>query len=132
MASIFMNGFVDWVHMFYPNDPEKVEKVGEQMAMYQHQRESFGRDLAKNRAKNPNLNLGKCAQVIQCVHTHYKFEVSHIKITIFNFVVNWWNFYGTDTPELKEMAMRILNLTTSSSGCERNWSIFEIVIQFIY
>ena len=63
---------------------------------------------------------------------HYKFEVSHIKITIFNFVVNWWNFYGTDTPELKEMAMRILNLTTSSSGCERNWSTFEMVIQFIY
>ncbi|XP_044950297.1 uncharacterized protein LOC123399969 [Hordeum vulgare subsp. vulgare] len=25
------------------------------------------------------------------------------------------------------MAMRILNLTTSSSGCERNWSVFEQV-----
>ena len=55
------------------------------MTTYQHQRGSFGRELAKNGAKNSNLNPGKCTQVIQCVHTlthtHYKFEVSQIKIT---------------------------------------------------
>uniref|UniRef100_A0A0A8ZD80 Uncharacterized protein n=1 Tax=Arundo donax TaxID=35708 RepID=A0A0A8ZD80_ARUDO len=27
------------------------------------------------------------------------------------------------------MAMRILSLTPSYSGCERNWSIFELVSQ---
>jgi len=43
-------------------------------------------------------------------------------------LVNWRNFYGTDTLELKEMTMRVLNSTTSSSGCEGikahlgNWS----------
>jgi hypothetical protein len=26
---------------------------------------------------------------------------------------------------LQKMAIRILSLTSSSSGCERNWSIFE-------
>ena len=67
-----------------------------------------------------------------CTHTtSLKFHKLKL-LTIFNFLVNWWNFYGTDTPELKEMAMRILNLTTSSSGCERNWSTFEMVLQFIY
>ena len=86
----------------------------------------------KNGAKNPILNPGKCTQVTHKTQytTSLKFHI--LKITIFIFVVNWWNFYGTDTPELKEMAMRILNLTTSSTSCERNWSTFEIVIQFIY
>jgi hypothetical protein len=28
---------------------------------------------------------------------------------------------------LQNMAMRILSLTSSSSGCERNWSIYEMV-----
>jgi len=40
--------------------------------------------------------------------------------------------YGTNTPELKEMTMRILNLITSSSRYVRNWSTFEMELQFIY
>ncbi|XP_004306187.1 PREDICTED: uncharacterized protein LOC101313541 [Fragaria vesca subsp. vesca] len=39
--------------------------------------------------------------------------------------VGWWNLYGNNVPTLKKMAKRILALTTSSSGCERNWSAFE-------
>ncbi|KAJ0818189.1 putative HAT dimerization domain, ribonuclease H-like superfamily [Helianthus annuus] len=38
---------------------------------------------------------------------------------------NWWGAYGASTPELTKIAIRILSLTTSSSGCERNWSTFE-------
>ncbi|XP_052185601.1 uncharacterized protein LOC127797104 [Diospyros lotus] len=33
--------------------------------------------------------------------------------------------YGNQTPNLQRMARRILSLTSSSSGCERNWSTFE-------
>jgi hypothetical protein len=33
--------------------------------------------------------------------------------------------YGTETPALQKMAIRILSLTASSSGCERNWSGFD-------
>ncbi|KAM0896110.1 hypothetical protein ACQ4PT_023379 [Festuca glaucescens] len=40
---------------------------------------------------------------------------------------DWWSTYGLQTPALQNMAIKILNLTTSSSGCERNWSIFEMV-----
>ncbi|XBH95110.1 hypothetical protein VPH35_085738 [Triticum aestivum] len=40
---------------------------------------------------------------------------------------DWWSTYGLQTPTLQHMAIRILNLTTSSSGCERNWSTFEMV-----
>jgi hypothetical protein len=42
--------------------------------------------------------------------------------------VSWWKLYGTEVPNLQKMAMRILALTSSSSGCERNWSIYEMVI----
>ncbi|XP_075506542.1 uncharacterized protein LOC142543269 isoform X2 [Primulina tabacum] len=37
----------------------------------------------------------------------------------------WWSTYGAHTPNLLRVALRILSLTTSSSGCERNWSAFE-------
>ncbi|XP_020203984.2 uncharacterized protein LOC109789440 [Cajanus cajan] len=39
----------------------------------------------------------------------------------------WWDFYGDGCPELKKFAIRVLSLTCSSSGCERNWSSFEMV-----
>ncbi|CAN1764159.1 hypothetical protein LINPERHAP1_LOCUS9156 [Linum perenne] len=30
-----------------------------------------------------------------------------------------------DTPILQKIAIRLLSKTASSSGCERNWSVFE-------
>lgn len=39
----------------------------------------------------------------------------------------WWESYGSGHPELQWFAMRVLSLTCSSSGCERNWSAFERV-----
>ncbi|XP_019169551.1 PREDICTED: uncharacterized protein LOC109165304 [Ipomoea nil] len=39
--------------------------------------------------------------------------------------VNWWTSFGGSTPNLKEFAIKLLSLTTSASGCERNWSVFE-------
>ena len=35
--------------------------------------------------------------------------------------------YGTDAPNLRKIAMRILSQTASSSGCERNWSTFALI-----
>jgi hypothetical protein len=46
------------------------------------------------------------------------------------FAASWWRLYGTETLGLQRMAVRILSLTSSFSGCERNWSIFEMVSQF--
>ncbi|XP_028786289.1 uncharacterized protein LOC114742173 [Neltuma alba] len=37
----------------------------------------------------------------------------------------WWTYYGCSVPELQRIAMRILSQTSASSGCERNWSLFE-------
>jgi hypothetical protein len=33
--------------------------------------------------------------------------------------------YGTSAPNLQHLAIRVLSQTCSSSGCERNWSMFE-------
>ncbi|CAL5345193.1 unnamed protein product [Camellia sinensis] len=38
---------------------------------------------------------------------------------------DWWIRFGSKTPELTKFAIRVLSLTCSASGCERNWSTFE-------
>ncbi|XP_075080280.1 uncharacterized protein LOC107806086 [Nicotiana tabacum] len=40
---------------------------------------------------------------------------------------DWWIHFGGRTPELTKFAIRVLSLTCSSSGCERNWSTFESI-----
>ncbi|KAI9084351.1 hypothetical protein K1719_033693 [Acacia pycnantha] len=37
----------------------------------------------------------------------------------------WWKSYGAQVPDLRNLAVRVLGLTCSASGCERNWSTFE-------
>ncbi|XP_054817833.1 uncharacterized protein LOC129317546 [Prosopis cineraria] len=37
----------------------------------------------------------------------------------------WWKMFGDSAPNVKKLAMRLLSQTSSSSGCERNWSVFE-------
>ncbi|XP_025702697.1 uncharacterized protein [Arachis hypogaea] len=37
----------------------------------------------------------------------------------------WWESYGCGAPNLQKLAIHVLSQTCSSSGCERNWSIFE-------
>ncbi|KAL8548056.1 hypothetical protein ACS0TY_007388 [Phlomoides rotata] len=44
----------------------------------------------------------------------------------------WWENFGSDTPDLRSFAIKVLSLTCSSSGCERNWSIFENVSTKFY
>jgi hypothetical protein len=40
----------------------------------------------------------------------------------------WWKHYGGKLPELQKLAVRVLSQTCSSSGCERNWSVFENIL----
>ncbi|XP_028799495.1 uncharacterized protein LOC114754824 [Neltuma alba] len=37
----------------------------------------------------------------------------------------WWRYFGGSCPNVKKLAIQLLSQTTSSSGCERNWSVFE-------
>ncbi|XP_042013429.1 uncharacterized protein LOC121761818 [Salvia splendens] len=37
----------------------------------------------------------------------------------------WWKHYGSKAPNLQNFAIRVLSLTCSATGCERNWSTFQ-------
>ncbi|GKB68903.1 hydroxyproline-rich glycoprotein family protein [Tanacetum coccineum] len=38
---------------------------------------------------------------------------------------DWWVAYGSSAPNLQKFAIRVLSLTCSATGCERNWSVFQ-------
>ncbi|XP_034688130.1 uncharacterized protein LOC117916285 [Vitis riparia] len=39
----------------------------------------------------------------------------------------WWRLHGYSASHLQKLAIQILSQTASSSGCERNWSVFECI-----
>ncbi|XP_066397045.1 uncharacterized protein [Miscanthus floridulus] len=89
-------GFIACVEKFYYHDEDMQHQAANiELKKFQNREGPFSKKLAKN------------------------FE---------NFDYNpasWWRLYGYETPALQKMATRILSLTSSSSGCERNWSGFE-------
>ncbi|CAN7030175.1 unnamed protein product [Brassica rapa subsp. trilocularis] len=40
---------------------------------------------------------------------------------------DWWSTYGSSAPNLRDFAVKVLSLTCSASGCERNWGVFELL-----
>ena len=47
---------------------------------------------------------------------------------LFIFIVaEWWFMYGNHTPTLRNLSIKVISQTTSSSACERNWSTFSLV-----
>lgn len=39
----------------------------------------------------------------------------------------WWETYGVGAPELQRVAKRILSQVSSSSACERCWSVYDFI-----
>ena len=47
---------------------------------------------------------------------------------LFIFIASeWWFMYGNHTPTLRNLAIKVLSQTASSSACERNWSTFSFI-----
>ena len=46
--------------------------------------------------------------------------------------MSWWMHFEGSTPELQKFAIRVLSLTCSALGCERDWSTFESVIFLLF
>ncbi|KAJ1274052.1 hypothetical protein BS78_05G033600 [Paspalum vaginatum] len=78
------------------DDEDTQDKIIDELNIYQEQKGTFGHDIAVRQRRNKSFNPAK-----------------------------WWLNHGTTTPNLRLLATRILNLTCSSSACERNWSVFE-------
>nr|GEX84810.1 zf-BED domain-containing protein [Tanacetum cinerariifolium] len=58
----------------------------------------------------------------------FKGDIPYLKLNLYMCIKKCVDSFGDDTPELKRFAMRVLSLMCSSSGCERNWSAFEMKI----
>ncbi|GFS30772.1 hypothetical protein Acr_00g0013980 [Actinidia rufa] len=94
-----MDAFIVCVEMFFPNDIQLQNLVSNvELLKYKEKVGSFRKDVA----------------IAGCAHNDDNYNPG-----------GWWSNYGNGVPNLKRMARRILSLTTSSSGCERNWSTFE-------
>ncbi|XP_058183421.1 uncharacterized protein LOC131301254 [Rhododendron vialii] len=96
---IIMDGVLTCVEAFFPDDVNvQDEVINRELLKYKNKEGGFGRPLA----------------TMGCATNNDSYDP-----------VGWWSNYGNHTPHLKRMATRILSLTSSSSGCERNWSTFE-------
>ncbi|GAU51453.1 hypothetical protein TSUD_413500 [Trifolium subterraneum] len=72
-------------------------------------------------------NMTKALQEIQVYHDRKDSfnRMSAIKVMKTIQPAEWWKVYGGSAPILQKLAIRLLSQTSSSSGCERNWSVFE-------
>ncbi|XP_018462357.2 uncharacterized protein LOC108833437 [Raphanus sativus] len=85
--------------------------------------------------KDPNIqcDLEVMDGFIFCVETFYhgdfekKDAVANREVHLYKSRRNWGSTYGCATRYLQKLATRILALTSSSSGCKRNWSSFEVI-----
>lgn len=92
-------GVIDLLDILFPGDSVMQDKILiEEFSIFRDNKLAFGKSIA----------------IRNCSHNDDKFDP-----------VNWWMTFGAVTPNLQSFAVRILSLTTSSSGCERNWSTFE-------
>ncbi|KAL2901120.1 SCAN domain-containing protein 3 [Bienertia sinuspersici] len=41
--------------------------------------------------------------------------------------ISWWSTYGAETPELAEVAIKVLSQPISSSSAERVWSTYSFI-----
>nr|XP_051188524.1 uncharacterized protein LOC127302164 [Lolium perenne] len=79
-------------------EDDEQDAMIEELKTYRAGKESFGTDIATRQRKNKNFDPA-----------------------------TWWLNHGTSSPNLKNLAVKILSLTCSSSACERNFSAFEHV-----
>lgn len=123
-------GVIDCLDVLFPGNLVIQNQImNDELPKYKNKENLFGREVAvaactkekyiekfdpgNSILKSPKLKKSK-------FNDFYSFI-----LLLFLCVVNWWSNYGSITPNLQRLAMRILSLTTSSSGCERNWSAFE-------
>ncbi|XP_019158581.1 PREDICTED: uncharacterized protein LOC109155351 [Ipomoea nil] len=92
-------GVVDFCDILFVNDFDMQNKIlSEELPKYKKKEGMFGRSIA----------------IKACGVNDDNFNPA-----------NWWSTFGISAPLLRRIAIKILSLTSSSSGCERNWSTFE-------
>ncbi|KAG4950250.1 hypothetical protein JHK82_043602 [Glycine max] len=112
-AAYYLNPHLHYEPTFRHDDPQV--KEGLHMCM---------KRLVKDVVERKNINL----QLVEFLFARGLFSLEEAKDN--RKIIQpgeWWKMFGDGTPELRRFAIRVLSLTCSSSGCERNWSSFEMV-----
>ncbi|KAK7293059.1 hypothetical protein RJT34_15920 [Clitoria ternatea] len=82
-------------------------------------------DFFEKKALCPNLNQGIQEMQLYRERQGTFGRESALQVTTSIRPDQWWRLYGGSAPTLQKLAIRLLSQTSSSSGCERNWSLFE-------
>ncbi|KAL5161820.1 hypothetical protein HKD37_07G019042 [Glycine soja] len=112
-AAYYLNPHLHYEPTFRHDDPQV--KEGLHMCM---------RRLVKDAAERKKINL----QHVEFHFARWLFSMEEAKDSRKIMQLGeWWEMFGDGTPELRRFSIRVLSLTCSSSGCDRNWSSFEMV-----
>ncbi|KAH1198308.1 hypothetical protein GmHk_18G051916 [Glycine max] len=112
-TAYYLNPYLHYEPTFRHDDPQV--KEGLHMSM---------RRLVKDVAERKKINL----QLVEFHSARGLFSIEKAKDS--RKIMQhgeWWEMFSDGTPKLRIFAIRVLSLTCSSSGCERNWSSFEMV-----
>ncbi|RVW95605.1 hypothetical protein CK203_039065 [Vitis vinifera] len=76
--------------------------------------------------------VGSDLELLQAVHDVFAkldptTEIACIYMIIKFVAAEWWFMYENQTPTLRNLAIKVLSQTASSSACERNWSTFALI-----
>ncbi|KAL8519839.1 hypothetical protein ACS0TY_010687 [Phlomoides rotata] len=110
-------GLLGIIQDLHPDTPGIMQEV----TMFREGKKCFGIPLAKKEAKT--TTPGTFHYILHC---SYEFIFDSVYIKFVHMMIDeWWRLFGVDAPHLQNLAIRILSQTSSSSGCEHNWSVFE-------
>ena len=99
-------------------------KFIEESLKYQNQVDSFANPMALDCLKT--LRPGNDLQYYSLFKISFFLNLIQFIIHLaFNVTDDWWKMFGDTAPNVKDLAIKLLSQTSSSSGCERNWSVFE-------
>ncbi|KAL7592759.1 hypothetical protein Lser_V15G33003 [Lactuca serriola] len=127
LTAYLLNRYYHYNDSKIQNDPDVMDAVLEffdtlLFGDFEMQRQVVMIDLLKYKEKVDRF--GADLAIKGCMVNNVDFDPDNM---LYVYFTRWWGLFGGSTPHLKKIAMRILSLTSSSSGCERNWSTFEAV-----
>ena len=101
------------------------DKINDELVAYRKEQGTFGREIAKRQRRNKSFDPGAYSHFYQFSNLILQWFINYGFILLNE--AQWWSSHGSDSPNLRVLAMRILSLTCSSSACERNFSVFQQV-----
>ncbi|KAH1249951.1 hypothetical protein GmHk_05G013217 [Glycine max] len=101
------------------------QKILTELHLYKIGAEHFGSDFAMAQRKTHSLRNFYHMTNTNTILFFYALNSKLCSWLVIGIAAYWWRMFGSQTPNLQKLTIKILSLTCSASGCERNWSVFE-------